>query len=399
VSSILVNKIFAYQFGTAGIALLAHLQNLLGIITLVPKEGVQRGLVKYLAEHKQPEMQQQVLLAARIWNLLILLIAGIFLAFNYTNLASRFAADVDSGWWLLVFWVASGLHMLFLTGLALLLVQQQTKKYALVAGLSGLGLVAAVVAGVFTQNLSIALLSFAIGHGLSWVVLSAVSGVGNIKLRSLGSVADWQPFRNLGKYCLLALFTLLSSRIVDFYVRQYALTSYGLYQTGLWQAVTKLSEMYTQLVIAVLEIVFFPLIAAQISNRRVITQYLRTALLLWVPLLSMGLGFVFLLKEELLLFLFDKQFVEASFLVKWQVMGDFFRLVSYFFAYLLLAQARIRVFIGLQIFSAVLYILTLVWVADQQMGIVTMPIAHIIRSIGYCGGLLFCCRRFLYLAN
>jgi len=41
------NKLFAMYFGTTGITLFAHFQNLISLITQVPNDGINRGIIKY----------------------------------------------------------------------------------------------------------------------------------------------------------------------------------------------------------------------------------------------------------------------------------------------------------------------------------------------------------------
>ena len=49
ISALSINKIFAVQFGPSGIALLSHFQNLTTIITTIPNDGVNRGLIRFLS--------------------------------------------------------------------------------------------------------------------------------------------------------------------------------------------------------------------------------------------------------------------------------------------------------------------------------------------------------------
>src|ERR671921_666556 len=48
-SSFFINKMVALYFGPSGMAQLAHFQNLVTFFTLIPNDGISRGLIKYLA--------------------------------------------------------------------------------------------------------------------------------------------------------------------------------------------------------------------------------------------------------------------------------------------------------------------------------------------------------------
>jgi len=49
ISALTINKVFAVQFGAAGIALLSHFQNLTTIFSTIPNDGINRGLIRYLS--------------------------------------------------------------------------------------------------------------------------------------------------------------------------------------------------------------------------------------------------------------------------------------------------------------------------------------------------------------
>jgi O-antigen/teichoic acid export membrane protein len=55
---------------------------------------------------------------------------------------------------------------------------------------------------------------------------------------------------------------------------------------------------------------------------------------------------------------------------------------SYFFAFLLLGRARIRLFVLLQAFSATLYLVS-IYLLYPDMGIEALAAAYFVRSAGY----------------
>jgi PST family polysaccharide transporter len=191
-----------------------------------------------------------------------------------------------------------------------------------------------------------------------------------------------QAFVALGKYSLMALSVVLFGKTVDFFVRQFAVDEFGLEATGLWQAVVRTSDLYTQIFTALLGIVYFPKVAAIIHQKAATRNLIKQTISVWLPLIMLGLACIYVARHQILYLLFDKQFLSGAVYFQWQLLGDFFIMVSYFFAYVLLGKARIRLFILLQAISAGLYVIA-VFFLYKQIGIEGLPIANFIRSAGY----------------
>jgi len=87
-----------------------------------------------------------------------------------------------------------------------------------------------------------------------------------------------------------------------------------------------------------------------------------------------------MLGEPILALLFTDDFKPAYGFMHFQVIGDFFMLVSYLFAYILMAQKRTRAYILLQAISAAVYLATIFLLKSSQ-GIESILIGHLVRNI------------------
>jgi O-antigen/teichoic acid export membrane protein len=394
-SSLAVNKLFAYFFGAGGITILSHLQNLFSIMTLVPAEGVGKGLVKYIADTSLNQRVRNVfLLAGLTWHLILWLLGGLFLLL----FADRFFFIFPPGWsvfqWLFITVSALLGQLIFLYSSALLLGLQKIKTY-LISQIGASALVLGmVIIGVSTQNLSLAILCFVAGQGLSifMVFLFKTSSISAnnvfwnfwryVQVHLSLQRQFKQAFVALGKYSLMALSVVLFGKTVDFFVRQFAVDEFGLEATGLWQAVVRTSDLYTQIFTALLGIVYFPKVAAIIHQKAATRNLIKQTISVWLPLIMLGLACIYVARHQILYLLFDKQFLSGAVYFQWQLLGDFFIMISYFFAYVLLGKARIRLFILLQAISAGLYVIA-VFFLYKHIGIEGLPVANFIRSAGY----------------
>ncbi|MFN6944029.1 MAG: hypothetical protein ACK4ND_03710 [Cytophagaceae bacterium] len=96
------------------------------------------------------------------------------------------------------------------------------------------------------------------------------------------------------------------------------------------------------------------------------------------PIIVAGLLFIYFFGDEILELFFQESFSAGSFLLPFQLIGDFFRMFSYLLAFIISAQARIYLFISSQALSAGLYII-LVWLGVEYFQLEGLPIAHAVR--------------------
>ncbi|MFW5760232.1 MAG: oligosaccharide flippase family protein, partial [Cyclobacteriaceae bacterium] len=184
--------------------------------------------------------------------------------------------------------------------------------------------------------------------------------------------------RKLSEFLLMALSVLLFTKLADFIVRDFAIETFGLHYTGLWQAVVKISDTYMDIFIATIGSVYYPQVTSLIFNSNHLRKYLKEMLSIVVPISVVGLVVLFLLRKPVIILIFSEEFGHAVHLFKFQLIGDFFCIISYLLTFIIAAQARTSLFILLQAGSALFYI-GLVVLLSQWHSIEAIPLAHAIR--------------------
>jgi PST family polysaccharide transporter len=210
------------------------------------------------------------------------------------------------------------------------------------------------------------------------VVFSLVYGFMKGILLPLTSRLSMKDYGKLGEFILMALSILFFGKVTDFIIRDYAIQSFGMLHTGLWQSIVKLSDGYMMLFINTVGIVYYPQVSSLILNTDHLRQYLRDVLKIVIIISAIGLVLIYILREPLLILLYNREFVPAGDLMPLQFVGDFFCIIAYLLTYIISAQARTRTFIILQAASAVFY-LFLVYLLSSSLGIAGIPAAHAVR--------------------
>ena len=394
--SLTVNKLFAVFLGTNGITLLAHFQNLISLFTLLPSEGVNRGIMKYWSDPELSEAVKKRLFQTGLWmtsGLMVTVLGVIYWQKAY--FFDRFTGTFTIVQFLLAF--IPSIFLILVTGLlnAVILSRRDVKGYALINITGVLLLVGVVYMGVSQDSLGLALLSLPLGHVLMFVptVIYFLRKKNRVSIRL--SLPDQKSFRMIWSFILMAVSTILFGQLLDFEVREHIIELFGTDRTGLWQAVAKMSTNYLLVFTGTVGVVYYPRMSSLIHEHYALRSYVLKVMGYVGFITLICLGIYFLNKEFLLKLFFAEGFEQASYLVRYQAIGDFFCILSYLLAYLLSAQVATWKYIIAQLFSAGIYI-SLISTLLETLNLEALTVAYMARYIGFFLILIYFNRKLLF---
>ena len=379
ICALAVNKMMAVYFGTVGITIFAHFQNLISLITQVPNDGVNRGIIKYWSGNELNQNEKYKLFKAGFILNITILVITLILIYIFRGYVLRdfdFTFNVQT---LILLLTGILLYIIHLFLLSVILSYQKIKVYAIINAIASIVVVLAILVISGTKNLYYTLITFILAQAAA-IVLSLIYCLNKMYIKPAKERMSVQDFRKLGEFVLMALSVLLFGKITDFIIRDYAIQHFGLHQTGLWQSIVKISDGYMMLFINTVGIVYYPQISALILYTDQLRQYLRDVLKIVIIVSVSGLILIYVARIPVLRLLYNTEFIPAGDLMPMQFIGDFFCIISYLLTYIISAQARTRTFIVLQAVSTVFYIF-LVYIFSTNLGIEGIPIAHAIRYL------------------
>ncbi|MGV3587152.1 MAG: oligosaccharide flippase family protein [Adhaeribacter sp.] len=376
ISALIINKIIAGQFGPQGITLLSHFQNLVTLATTIPIEGINVGLVTYLAG-KEPNSTsyRRYYMAGIFWQVLIFLVViGVVLGQPHFYLGN-FLQQVNPVGWVIFFFV--GLVFFLVTAYlqTLMLARQELRAYTILIFVSSV--CSALFIWLFLRAMPLPnlLLLYLASQGVTAVVAFIIA------VRK-GWLPAWRweglnkpILRDIGKFILMALTLTICSKLVNFYVRDLMIKRFDLYHTGLWQAMVKLSDNYTLVFTSLISMVYYPRVAALVQQPEALRRYVRQVFFILVPAIAAGLLLFYLLQRWFIILLFNASFLPGAYLLDYQVLGDFFKMSAWILSYLMMAQARTGLYILVQVVAAGLYLLILFWLVNTY-GLPGVTMAH-----------------------
>ena len=397
-SNLALTKLIALYFGPAGITLLAHFQNLVALFTTLPNDGTHAGLIRFLAPEKTGSVTfRGYLFTGLLLNFLLFLVLAAFLLIWPETYFSPFLNEGSGpGFWLWVLLFLAGMLLLlvFLLGLTVWQAKQRLPRYlvAQVAAAAG----SLVLVAIFAPRFSLpqTLLAYLAGLSLPvwWLLFVALKNK-----RYWLQKPDFKKlyFRQLSTFLLMALSVLVGSKLVDFWVRDHIMEQFGNGPTGFWQAAVKLSDNYTMVFLAVLGLAYYPQLSARLAAPETVKAFVKPIFWTLSGAVLLGLVLVYGLRDWLLVLLFQQDFLPARTLLPYQLAGDLFKLSSWLLAYLLMAQEKVKLYIGLNLASAALYGALVLWLTQdlQMAGVVE---AHFWRYLVFWLFLVIWFRKYLF---
>jgi PST family polysaccharide transporter len=393
--SFITNKLFSIYFGPQGVTLLAHFQNLVAIFTTITNEGINRGLIKIFAN---PDITRKEWNATFTYGLLLtfisflVILAALFL-FNNT-FRNDFPPSLFDPLNLIFLIVAVLLHMLGLMFISLLMAMQHIRAFTLLSVLNNMiGLILVYIG--LQKGLVTSLIYLCISPASMLVVIVWYYYRSNIeRLRNFIWTLDKMAFNQIIQFVFTALASAVLSRVVDFFVRSYLIKSFNPHQTGLWQAIAKISDGYTTIFSAALGILIFTKIASFINDEKKMRIFVRKSLAFTAFTTGIGMMVIYIYIEPIVKTLYSAEFVEGSYLLPFLLLGDWFKFPTWIFGFLLQAHLKTKTFIAAQLISSALYV-GLIAILIPYFSLETMPIAHFIRYILYFGLMYYLCRKWI----
>lgn len=394
--SLVTNKLFSMYFGPQGVTILAHFQNIIAIFTTIPNDGINRGVIRFLADGTIDNKQWKQYFNAAIYLNLAAFMAGIILmASFYATLVDNFPNYFFSLSNIALILLGIFLHIVNLFLVNLFLAASHIRAFSIFSVLNNLlGLVLIWFGINQGLNAGLAFLSFAPATMLIFMLIY-FANTNKKRFEDYDFTTQKVALQQMGSFILAAISSVVLSKIIDFFVRAYVIDQFQLYQTGLWQGVVKISDGYSSIFNAAFGMLFFVKISSIIHEPIELKIYVRKSIAVIIGLSAVGLLSIWLFKSQLLVLLYNKDFVTAGRFLDFQLLGDLFKFPSWILSFLLLTQLKTTQYIFTQCFSALIYCL-LVFILVPLMGIEGLPMAHFLRFVCYLSIMIVLTRKIIF---
>ncbi|MDX1695599.1 MAG: O-antigen translocase [Ketobacteraceae bacterium] len=341
-------KVVAVLLGPAGVGLIGILNNLMSAGSTIAALGFGNVGTRQIAEARGQEDQAGVDAARRalFWGTIVLALIGA-LAFWAARsvIAQHVLGDVTLaphvGWVSLgiALTVATGSQRALLTGMRRIGdIARITVVSSLASALAGIAAVYVFgEAGVIVLVLSAPLAGLIISH-IFVAKLPAIK-TGRTPLNELSE--QWMTLARLGSAFMVAGLSVTLGQLV---VRSMVQQQLGTDSLGYFQAAWAISMTYIGFVLSAMGTDYYPRLTAAIHDqenaRRLVNEQAHVAILLAGPVLVAMLA----LAPWIIRLLYTEEFIPAVTILRWQILGDVLKILSWPMGFIILACGKGKIF-------------------------------------------------------
>ena len=399
VISLIVQNLLAQYTGQSGIAKVGQIRNLSGILTSLSTFGVFNGVVKYVSEYKSDQYGLKKLFSTvYVLSGLSTLVLSLGLFFGATQLSV----------WLLF---SEEYQLVFkLMAVVVPCIAMNRIFYGVISGLSCYKIHAKIeiiwyalaslllLVSLYYHNINGVLLAIAITPIIQFIITIGLFGKTlNEYIRFTNLNFKTPMLKVLLGFTLVSFVATVCSNLVDINFRTSISERLSENDAGIWTAMSSISKIYMQFILAVFSLYILPRYA-EIKTTFEFRIELKSIYKSLIPLVTTGMILVYILREYIVLFIYNETFLGMTLLFKWQLFADFTRFVANIMSFKFLAKKQITQFVFTQLLGLILY-----YIFGQQL-IETNQIEGVVMGLFfsnliYLGVVMFILRNDLFGHN
>lgn len=348
IAGFIIIKFIAKVGGPDALSNFGLYQNLVTVLLMVSGGVMFSGVTSKISRAENNEEFTRFYLGANLF-LNRLLLLSVFAFFSLCVYIIYVSADRVKG----------NIITLLILSLPFLLLQTRFNFYlAILNGLSKVNLLArdniyasfltiliACVAFFITTDWRYFAICMCLGPALRYLY---IIGRKKQEYKLSGNIKPDKNLHYLLRYSLVGLVSSLCLPIAQIIARNFITNHSGTFESGIWQGLTRFSEVYLVLVSSVLSVYVLPKISPA-KSRKQIKECILPLIMLLIPLICIGVVFIYYLKEYVVVILFSREFLPMQELFIYQLPGDIFKIFAWVLTFSLLGLGKTKTLIFLEL--------------------------------------------------
>ena len=363
---LILNKLMAVYVGPSGVALVGQFQSVQAGLMGIATAGIGQGVTKYISEFKG-RLEESIGIFATAVKLvvtLLLLLMLIMTLFSGKISALIFGSVDYSHWvvWLSIAMVPASIGTLCMATLNGLHEIRRLTVVGVLSSVSGiiLGLLLVPLWGISGAIVALLLVP---------VVTFIISAYGLINSHGFATKwfhgrANMASAKKLGKFTIMSVASAVSIPVSHILIRNYLSDSVSLDAAGLWTGAWRVSEAYLMVITMTLSVYYLPRLSS-LNGQIAIRKEIRHGQLYILPFVVVSAFLIYLMKDWVILLLFDERFAGMGELFAFQLIGDVIKIAAWLYGYVYLAKAQVGVFIFVEIFFSALFVILVVLLVNK----------------------------------
>lgn len=341
-----LNKLLAVYVGPAGYAAIGQFQNAVTMITSFASGAINTGVTKYTAQfHADIPAQHALWRTAGTISIASAALVSILIAIFHQQLALMILKDAQLA--SVFLWLAATLMLFVLNTLLMAMLNGKKAVHLYISANIATSIVTLTATWALAKiwGLYGALVALAINQSIVFFVTLILCLRTNwFSLTYLFGRADRIMMRKLGGYALMAIVTAVAMPLSQLLIRDHLVDTFGWNDAGMWQAVTRISDMYLMIITTTLTVYYLPRLA-EITDTQILRKEIIKVYRFIMPVTIVGALSVYLLRDWLIALLFTAEFTPMIDLLGWQLVGDVIKIGSWVLGFVMLGRAMTKSYI------------------------------------------------------
>lgn len=376
-------KLVAVYLGAEGMGQLGHFMSAVTILSLLAGGGVVNGLIKYVAQYKkQPKNLINTVVVSKAYSLVFCTIVAV-LGCAFSKYLSGYIFKTQDYYWIVIFLSIAQFGFAFtnlVTGVANGL--RDTKTYAIIQIVGNL--IVLPVSWIMIRHFNF------VGAAVSMVLFFSFYTIPALYFyrRSIffrlasGFKYESEGFKRLLAFTLMATVGAISVPLIEIIIRQQIIEHVGFVAAGIWQASIKLSSAYMGFFTIFLAVYFMPMVSEKAKVEQItplVVKFMKLVMAIFV----LGASVFYLLRQYLIPLLLSNEFSELEGLIKYQLLADFFRVVTYVISFVVVARAALKIYLISELTQGMVFCGLSLWMMNSGLGVKGVFFANLTMNVIY----------------
>lgn len=353
-------RIISVYLGTSGMALLGSFRNFTSMIKSISTLGINNSVIKLFVENKDDESEISTIYSTFFWlflSLSIILSCSILLFSEYISILLFYSNNYSV--YIIFFALLLPFIVINTFWLAIYNSMQQFKKIVIIQIISNVFIFLLTAVLIWKNKLSGGLSAIAISEFLMvFITYFFVRKDKEFFKFKINKIISKRHLFTIKKFSIMALLSAVIIPLNLLLIRNTIVANYSLEQAGIWDAVNRLSGFYMIFFSSGLSLYYMPKLASINSDSEFLHE-LKNYFALFVPLFLLMIIVLFLLKEVVINIAFTAEFASIKNILIWQLLGDFFRIMTLAFGFQIVVKTMITKYLIVEIvFNLSYYLLS-----------------------------------------
>jgi len=350
-------KIIAYYLGAEGMGALGHFMSVSTMVYMIAGGGVINAVIKYAAEYaRQPRQLLRFISVSATYSAIFCFVVMCFGVVFSKEIASLVFKDSGMYWVIVILAAAQVLFAFVNLVVGVSNGLMQTNIYSKIQIFGSLCALP-IIWGLISQYGSV-------GAALSIIVMYAITFIPALyffwksNFRNKVSLVKLKKieFIRLSSFTLMLMTSAVTFPVVEIIIRQMLIGSAGYSAAGVWQGAIKLSSAYLGFFSIFLAYYFMPMISRLEVKREIGLVTLKFTILM-AMVFGVGGGVLYIGREFFIPLILSSSFKSLDDVIVFQLIGDFFKVLSYVIGFVAVAKAATKLYIVSELVQNALFLL------------------------------------------